>query len=993
MANVRCPMCSKVNAPDAPVCAFCGARLKPLSAGESAPQTPASQPEDDAPDWLSGLRGSEPAAPSSGSEPSGAEANQDGDLPDWLARIRGRAQTESGGEAAATGFGDDAFSDAQPGGLEEAFGAQEDSQGGGLPDWLNQQPAGESQVPAADSTPSDDDWLTRLQDTGSSSFGSEPAQDFSSLSDFSSGRDLGENLDWLNQPSAEEPAQTTPSFDMGEPAKPPAADDWMSSFSSWSSDAAQESTQPPVEPAAPSDDLHGFGLTGFLSNFKGDEEQKPPEPPPAAETGSSGFGLTGFLSSLEGNPEQPLESEQQETSSSGLGLTGFFSTLESSDEQPSTAPSSGDDWSTPAASAAASSSVEGALPDWLSGAEPVQGRPEPEIPTGSTGDLSSWLSSLEGEQPQAQDAFDNADAFGDAGGFGAPAATEAPAEQIPDWLSAVEQERTSIAPQQAQPEESLPGWLSEAQPDAETSPAETANLGAEMPSWFADLQQPAAESAAGETAFADEAAFTAEAPAELPAASAMPGPFIDEDTPAWLRDFGAEGDAETSAEAAGISPLLESDLHPQMQSEAEQPFAVDLPDWLEEDVAQAGTAESTTETGASSQDLERVELPSWVAAMRPVESAMPGGESAQDTDQFIEKAGPLSGMRGVLPIPENLLRYRKPPIYSVKLHTTEKQRNQSALLDGIIAQESKPLLIPPARSHAPLLIMRIVIALVLVGVIALPNLMGMLGMPFDPLSMPALQPVELEEMYNQIDQSAQPGENYTVLLAFDYEPGFSGEMTAAASPVITHLMQQNAQIVVVSTSPNGPALANRLLEDVAGKSSYSVKNRSVNLGYLPGGTISLLEFVREPRFAAPATITGEPAWDETFLSGVNSIADFSQVIVLTDSAETGRSWIEQVSPQMGDVPLFMVASAQAAPMLIPYLNATEETNSGQIDGMVAGLMGGAQYGWFAGQQDTLTSKYWASYQLGIVLAIGLVLAGGLISGIRRMLARDEKGDA
>ena len=56
-------------------------------------------------------------------------------------------------------------------------------------------------------------------------------------------------------------------------------------------------------------------------------------------------------------------------------------------------------------------------------------------------------------------------------------------------------------------------------------------------------------------------------------------------------------------------------------------------------------------------------------------------------------------------------------------------------------------------------------------------------------------------------------------------------------------------------------------------------------------------------------------------------------------------------------------------------------------------MGGAQYGWFANQTYNPGSEYWSSYQLGIVLAIVLVLAGGLISGIRRMLARDDKGDA
>src|SRR5512133_2871063 len=113
MANVRCPMCSKVNPPEAVVCAYCGARLKPVRPA-STPAASASQGE--APDWLRGLRGSEPEKPQgeessqpSSAVPSGTSktparpASGGSDVPDWLSRIRDKAHEEVGGSEEPTG--------------------------------------------------------------------------------------------------------------------------------------------------------------------------------------------------------------------------------------------------------------------------------------------------------------------------------------------------------------------------------------------------------------------------------------------------------------------------------------------------------------------------------------------------------------------------------------------------------------------------------------------------------------------------------------------------------------------------------------------------------------------------------------------------------------------------------------------------------------------------------------------------------------------------
>jgi len=325
----------------------------------------------------------------------------------------------------------------------------------------------------------------------------------------------------------------------------------------------------------------------------------------------------------------------------------------------------------------------------------------------------------------------------------------------------------------------------------------------------------------------------------------------------------------------------------------------------------------------------------------------------------------------VLSAEEPVVQYHKPPIYTARLRVSEKQRSNTALLDGVLANETQPQPLQQAQSQAPRAIQRAIVGLFLMLVLAVVLLSN--GQISPPQS---LYPQDLLAMYTQIE--ALPANSH-VLVAFDYEPAYSGEMRFAASMVLDHLMRRKALLAVVSTVPTGPALADQLIQNVIqdGQLSgdYDPQTRVENLCYLPGGTLSLAEFARSPRESAPTNCAGADAWSGSVLSGVNSLQDFQAVVVLTDRAEVGRAWVEQVQSMPGNnVPLLVVSSAQAAPMLEPYFE------SRQIQGMVSGLLGGVLYGQRADRQDNnLAGVYWGSYQMGMLIAFLLVLVGGFFS--------------
>jgi hypothetical protein len=421
-----------------------------------------------------------------------------------------------------------------------------------------------------------------------------------------------------------------------------------------------------------------------------------------------------------------------------------------------------------------------------------------------------------------------------------------------------------------------------------------------------------------------------------------------------------------------------------MTGESESPgesgqvaFSLETPDWLSklrpERPAEAPVASQEED---ASENLEAAELPSWVQAMRPVEAVLPEARTpASEEIGSAEASGPLAGLRGVLPSAPGPGAMRKPPAYAVKLQVNSNQQRYAAQLEKMVMDEGQPRGSKPARLASNRL-WRLAISFVLVLAVLLPLVVGK---QFTPDMK--LYPSEWEKtsmLLNEFRADAP------ILLVFDYDPALSGELEASAAPVIDHILYRGNRLALVSTSPTGPALAERFL---ASTQSYHLQTglEYTNLGYLAGGPAGILSFATDPVTAASLTVGGEPAWETAALLGVSRLSDFGAIIVLTDNADTGRIWIEQTRATIGDTPLLMIISAQAEPMIRPYFD------SGQIQGMVTGLMGGKAY-----EQSYavpgLARRYWDSFGLGMLAAVIMIAAGGAWSAVNAWRSRRKGGE-
>jgi hypothetical protein len=128
------------------------------------------------------------------------------------------------------------------------------------------------------------------------------------------------------------------------------------------------------------------------------------------------------------------------------------------------------------------------------------------------------------------------------------------------------------------------------------------------------------------------------------------------------------------------------------------------------------------------------------------------------------------------------------------------------------------------------------------------------------------------------------------------------------------------------------------------------------------------------------------------VADVQSFSEYSAFIVLSDHAESGRLWVEQLQNQkqidavLASRPLLMVASAQAGPLLEPYVL------SGQISGMLSGISDAARYEAVNNSQPGLLGSYWSTFGIGLMMAVALIIVGSLWSlftGLRTRRADTE----
>lgn len=814
-----------------------------------------------------------------------------------------------------------------------------EEQGGG-DDWLARMRSGPGQEELGEDAPVEGeepagspDWLGRLREVG-------PVEE---------GPPVGDIPDWLGSQAEETVAESTgepDEADAGE-VEPAQIPDWLARVRDRQAQEAGPATQAEKEERAaePEED--------WLARIRESGE-------PVGEGLPSGGGVVG-------PPSEAVEGEEPPSASLGWEAPSAPSEAGQAEE-------SGLAWA----------EDSGADMAWM-GEAVSEGEPGSPEPPAEQGAQAGWLSELDAAAEESESHPETAKApwLGDAAIVVEKPFTAAddeiagPKPGEADWLKELEQ--GDVGPS---------SWQDQAPPGI----WETASEGSLE--WLADY-----DATIGRTPTKDEG-------------EPEPVPVKDEGAPDWLSELNAEGEPAPIEHAEAPTTHFEEPAIPAPQAPpAREPapaeelphvpalvfgrpekssagqgpdfdlgsIEVELPDWLGEQ--KAGGPGGEPEGAQPGINLAPATLPAWLEAMRPISTFRSVVDAAEVEEETLESAGPLAGLRGVLMAEPVMAMPRAPTVGSAKLEVTERQYAQAELLHQMVEEEDQEASAPAGRRLRIPLLRWVVSAVMLVAVI-LPITTGV-----PSFSLPTQVSRDLEPLIGLVN--GVPVDRPS-LIVFDYDPGYSGEMDAVAGAFLDQVMARGIPVVSLSTRPSGPALAVGLLNRIAARHGISPGTGYLHLGYLSGGPTAVQIFAAAPHdavlkgFDLPKAENGEDAcggWDCPILSGVQRLSDFGMVAVVSSGTENARIWAEQAHPFMGQVPLVMILSAGAEPLIRPYYEALEP----QVNGILSGLPAAVAYE----QANVLPGEAHSRWNpFGAALAaIEAMLAAGVVYGLAKWLLR------
>lgn len=263
------------------------------------------------------------------------------------------------------------------------------------------------------------------------------------------------------------------------------------------------------------------------------------------------------------------------------------------------------------------------------------------------------------------------------------------------------------------------------------------------------------------------------------------------------------------------------------------------------------------------------------------------------------------------------------------------------------------------------------------------------------INVPQPRPVVMPETHSFFDTiekiAADPVESKKlVIVSTNYGGGTLAENQTQNEAVLRHLMRHHLPFAVFAfATPQGRelgrAVTDKLVaEKLEGEAKYVYGTNFVDLGFCPPDAIEvrLKAAVDDFPGAFEKDVNGTPLKTLPIMANVKTVNDISLVIEITPS-ETLPPWL-QFFQRAGDkpIPTLYCPTAVMGPEKYPLLK------SGQLQGMMLGLRGAAEYETLLGVEG-FGHRGGASLSLSHLLIILLIILGNAGMFAERRLRRGE----
>ena len=204
-----------------------------------------------------------------------------------------------------------------------------------------------------------------------------------------------------------------------------------------------------------------------------------------------------------------------------------------------------------------------------------------------------------------------------------------------------------------------------------------------------------------------------------------------------------------------------------------------------------------------------------------------------------------------------------------------------------------------------------------------------------PFRLPIKATPNVRAVYDTIEEIAA-SEGGTALISFDYGPSAMPELQPMALAILRHCFQRGVKVVVMNLWPQGVGLAQQALEEMSTELGRTYGEDYVFLGYKTGMGSLVINMGQDFHNAFPRDLQGNRTDSLAVTQGIASLGDFDFVICLAAGNTPDAVWIP-FGQEKHRFPFAAGCTAVMAPDMFPFLQ------SKQMDGMIGGLAGAAEY--------------------------------------------------
>lgn len=209
-----------------------------------------------------------------------------------------------------------------------------------------------------------------------------------------------------------------------------------------------------------------------------------------------------------------------------------------------------------------------------------------------------------------------------------------------------------------------------------------------------------------------------------------------------------------------------------------------------------------------------------------------------------------------------------------------------------------------------------------------------------PVGLPIKITSEVRGVYDYIESLP---ERSVFLLSIDFDPASKPELHPQAIALLRHAFRKNLRVIAMTLWVSGTGMADQLVTQVAKEMGKEYGKDYVFLGWSPGGQAVIINMGQNLYSAFPSDYSGKPTKDLPILAEVRNLKDVAYMVSLGAGKPGVEEWYvfgkDKYKFEMGGG-----CTGVMAPGLYPLLR------SGQINGLIGGLRGAAEYESLIGQK-------------------------------------------